>query len=359
MNSRSPATKSIINPTVDAICVGGLSVVISAAVIGYAWITQAGANKLLLAVQLYLFTDLLINWPHFMASYRLLYGSRQNFTKHPLVTIGLPILAVLFLGYVFLKCRSSADSGIAPQLPIITALEWVAPILLAWHYTGQAWGMTACFSFLSGFRMTATERRLIRSGFYALFAFHVAWVYDSMGFVQSVLPEQEAGLFVMRSVLATCRAAVFLGFVAGLWGFRQLARREGRSIPLRVWLPWLATFCWYAMVDMHPTAFFLLQFFHALQYLTFPVRVELNEFTRPQHKWLHLMIYYGLLVLFGLLAFDGSRLFGELGDAYLPVVTAIVIIINVHHYFIDAVIWKIRDPQVRQALFGHLKPANP
>ena len=32
-----------------------------------------------------------------------------------------------------------------------------------------------------------------------------------------------------------------------------------------------------------------------------------------------------------------------------------MMIINLHHYFIDAVIWKIREPEVRNSLFGHLE----
>jgi len=33
-----------------------------------------------------------------------------------------------------------------------------------------------------------------------------------------------------------------------------------------------------------------------------------------------------------------------------------MMMINLHHYFIDAVIWKIREPEVRKSLFGHLTP---
>ncbi len=66
---------------------------------------------------------------------------------------------------------------------------------------------------------------------------------------------------------------------------------------------------------------------------------------------------YLAFVFFGFIAFTWSTLFG-LSDARLPIATATMMVINLHHYFIDAVIWKIRDPKVRHSLFGHLDPAS-
>lgn len=34
---------------------------------------------------------------------------------------------------------------------------------------------------------------------------------------------------------------------------------------------------------------------------------------------------------------------------------AISAFFNIHHYFTDGVVWKLRDPVVRADLFGHLK----
>ena len=34
---------------------------------------------------------------------------------------------------------------------------------------------------------------------------------------------------------------------------------------------------------------------------------------------------------------------------------AISAFFNIHHYFTDGVVWKLRDPGVRADLFGHLK----
>ncbi|MEZ6137941.1 MAG: hypothetical protein R3C53_23915 [Pirellulaceae bacterium] len=350
----SPRPAAIISPAVDAICGGGLSLLVAIGVIAYSLYSDVDVDSYTLSIQLILLTDLLINWPHFMASYRLLYSRPQNFAKHPLVTIGLPILAVLFVGYVAFHSGDSGQDG-SSKLPVIVALEWAAPVFLGWHYTGQSWGMTACHAFLGGLRMQPVERRLIRAGFYTLFVFHVVLIYDAMGFIDRLLPQEQAGHYLMQSLLAATRVAVFVSFALGLLGFQKLAKRESKSIPTQVWLPWLATYGWYVMVDFHPASFFLLQAFHALQYLTFPIRVELNQYAQThRRKWLHMSVYYVLLIAFGVLAF-GATLFADLTPSQMSIVTAVAIVFNLHHYFTDAVIWKIRDPQVREALFGHLK----
>jgi hypothetical protein len=112
------------------------------------------------------------------------------------------------------------------------------------------------------------------------------------------------------------------------------------------------------MVDVNPSSLFLVQGFHALQYLMFPIRVEMNEYRKPNFKYLHLVFYYIALVVLGVIGFHWADLLGGVSDSKLPIVTATFVVLNLHHYFIDAVIWKIRDPEVRQSLFGHLQPAK-
>jgi len=34
----------------------------------------------------------------------------------------------------------------------------------------------------------------------------------------------------------------------------------------------------------------------------------------------------------------------------------VAVVVNIHHYFTDGAIWKIRNPDVRRDLFSHLAP---
>lgn len=344
-------TRSIVSERFDLICGGGLSLLVAIIVIMLSGTTPVGAGQFLLAIELYLFTDLFINGPHFMASYRLLYSRKANFRAHPVVTLLFPTLAVGFLLYiVYCSYQQSASDPFG----IMGILTLIAPIVLAWHYTGQSWGTTACFAHLSGFRMTPKQRLLIRGGFFSLFVYHVAWAYDSTGIIQNTLSEQDAGEYLMRSIMSLCRLTIAIGFAAGLYGFWDLSKDSRQRIPMRIWLPWAGTFSWYVMVDMNPASFFLLQFFHAFQYLMFPLRVEMNDYAPKSNRLPYLMLYYGILVAVGYLAFEWSN-FAYVPKRLIPAGTAMMMMINLHHYFIDAVIWKIRDPNVRNSLFGHLQ----
>src|SRR5262249_9920244 len=142
--------------------------------------------------------------------------------------------------------------------------------------------------------------------------------------------------------------------------------RTGRAPGLRVLLPWVALHLWYVLLYREPASIFWVQNAHALQYLIFPLRVEMNR-TLTQaglaHPALgrHMAVYYLVTVGLGLLVlqFVPQGIEMALGlRGILPLQFAVGSFVNIHHYFIDNVIWKIRNPAVRQELFGHLQPAR-
>jgi len=52
-----------------------------------------------------------------------------------------------------------------------------------------------------------------------------------------------------------------------------------------------------------------------------------------------------------------GNIFGEAPGKAAPIL--ILMIINIHHYFTDGVIWKISNPEVRRELFAHVPSATP
>lgn len=329
-------------------------------VILYVRATNNPVGKIVLFLEFYVLVDIMINGPHFMASYRLLYRKKSNLRKHAFVAIVLPAFLVLFIGYVTFQCFTNPGS---PTLSYqFKFMEYIAPALLGWHWVGQSWGTTASFAFLSGFRMDQTERRLIRSGFHALFVYNCVLALQSMGHLQGGEAEG-ASFYLSELVMPICRIGVLACFFLGIWGFTRMARRENKKIPMRVWIPWLATFSWYLMVDVSVSSLTLVQGFHALQYLIFPARVEINDHTQTTNRGSHLFKYYVVLIVCGVIGFHWADIFGwvhpsgALDSEYKPIAMATFITLNIHHYFTDAVIWKIRDPEVRKSIFGHLEPA--
>src|SRR3982750_3158838 len=126
--------KAILSPALDLLCVGGLSLIVFVPLLlsGRADLVLIGAGA-----QAWIATA--INMPHFMASYRLVYGSREMILKHRWASIYLP--AILFL-YIIAAIWMAQSSQV-----LVYGLITVASVYLAWHYTGQVWGMMASFTF--------------------------------------------------------------------------------------------------------------------------------------------------------------------------------------------------------------------
>jgi hypothetical protein len=351
----SSGRPSIINPIVDLLLVGGLSLIVFVPLLlsGRTDLVMIGAGA-----QAWLAAT--INMPHFMASYRIVYRSREMILKHKWASIFVP---AILLAYSALALYVAQDS---PALIIV--LVAVASGYLAWHYTGQVWGMMASYAYLGGLRFERSERLLIRTGLRILLVWHVTWfLYTQLRDPSRVQALYE--LITMGTVVA---------FLVGAVGIVKIRLRTGKFPPAQALVAWAAIFVWYAVMARDPKALFWIQIAHALQYLAFPVRVELNRTSRSSgaahdhgHEGSHgALVRHMLLYGAGLLAVSllitryvpasamsiVGNVFGEDPSRAAPIL--LLMIINIHHYFTDGVIWKISNPEVRQELFAHVTPAQ-
>jgi len=329
---------------VDALATGGLSLLVLVPLL-----VLGRTDVLLLTAGVQAWIGALVNMPHFLASYRMVYRTRASIRAHPWASIYVPSLLLV-------ACVGSVIASRWTDIPV-SALLTISSSYLAWHYTSQAWGMVATFTHLDGNPFNTTERRLVRSSLYILAAWHVVWFFY-LGYHHFVdLTPLYTGLSVLTSI----------ALAMGLAGFAMHKSRTGRIAPLRAWIPWIAIFVWYAaMARVGLPALFIVQIAHALQYLIFPFRVEVNRTRRTvgagQLVAFQIMLYLILLVVGSIVA----SILLPLGA--MAVVTdwlgsrpgqvvgfAISTFFNIHHYFTDGVVWKLRDPAVRADLFGHLK----
>lgn len=351
--SRRP---SILTPWFDGLLGGGLSIALIVPLLIYQ-IGFGGEFSLAVGVQQFVIMSALINWPHFMASYRLLYCSMENVRRFPAASLYVPAgLLVFFVVALLTRDQGVSFGNLDGKLRLADFMLLFASLYLAWHYTGQAWGMTASFAYTSGIRIDALERRLIRSGCRALLVWHFLFTLGlQIGGLQ--VDSEARAILVLAQQLSTWAAGV--AFVAGVYGFWRIRTRIGSPLPVRVILPWLALFLWYTLAALQPdagAAFFWLQIFHSLQYLGFPIRVEINRYARKSRagkarQLAHVTGYFALLVGLGLAVFWGPNL--AIGDPEQFVAILIASVVNIHHYFADSAVWKISNPETRRDLFAH------
>jgi hypothetical protein len=337
-------TASILSPVIDLLCVGGLSLIV------FVPLLLSGRSDLLLigaGAQAWLAT--LINMPHFMASYRIVYRSREMILRHKWASIYVPALLLVYIVIALWEARYS------PVLVII--LISVGSAYLAWHYTGQVWGMMASYAYLDGVAFDRTEKLLIRNSLRILLVWHLTW------FLFTQLRDPSA----VRPIYLVVSAGTLAALGLGAAGLAKMRRRTGKLPPARALVAWIALFVWYAVMARDPRAIFWIQIAHALQYLAFPLRVEINRTSATPavssgRLARHMAIYGGgLLVVSYLVAqvVPGAAMstianvFGEEPGRVAPVL--ILMFINIHHYFTDGVIWKISNPEVRKELFAHVQ----
>ncbi len=340
---------SVISPAADFLSVGGLSLLVFVPLLltGRTELVWLGAGA-----QAYVATA--INMPHFLASYRLVYRNADTVRRHPWAAIGVPaLLLAACLGALW-----------EPQL-VGYGLVTVASVYLAWHYTGQVWGMMAVHAQLQGVRFDPGERRLVQGSLRILLAWHVTW------FLHTQLRNPAA----VRPLYLAASAATVVAVGGGALAFWRLRRRTGRMVPLLVLTPWLALLVWYAAMARDPRALFWVQIAHALQYLAFPLRVEANSHAEALQAGggrvrlplaAHLAAYalvlmaaswvVAQLVPVALMGAVG-RAFGEEPGKAAPIL--LLSFINIHHYFTDGVLWKLRNPEVQRQLFAHVGPVPP
>jgi hypothetical protein len=348
-----PRPAAILSPIVDLLCVGGLSLIILVPLLLFGG-DRLGFVELGTVVLIQLF----INMSHFMASYRIVYRSRDMIRRHQWAAIWVPLILVAFAVFALVEARDTDQ-------PILLLLFFVVSSgYLAWHYTGQVWGMMASFAYLGGKGFDQTERKLIRGSLRILLVWHVVWFLNFwLSNTASPLGRPVASLY--QAVTLASLAAMVLGTV----GLLRMRKRTGRFPPLRSVVPWLAIFVWYgAILRWGLTGLFLVQLAHAIQYLEFPARVELNRATRQAAGRAagHMALYaMGLLAASFLVTLlvpgpPMSILANSLGvDPGRVAPILIFYFINIHHYFTDGVIWKISNPEVRRELFAHVAAAMP
>jgi hypothetical protein len=338
----------ILSPTLDLLAVGGLSLIVLVPLL-----LSGRSDLVLLGAGAQAWVATLVNMPHFMASYRMVYRDRAMIMKHKWASIYVPAILAVYSAIAIWQAQESRV--------FVIILITVSSAYLAWHYTGQVWGMMASFSHLDGRGFDKTETRMIRFGLRILLAWHVTW------FLYTQLQNRDA----VRPVYFAVSAGTLVALGLGLAAFWRLWRRTGQLPATRALIAWAAIFVWYAAMARDPKALFWVQIAHAIQYLAFPIRVEMNRASSRATPsavrlgW-HMILYgIGLLVVSivvsqavpaALMGFVGEA-FGEEPSRAAPVL--ILMFINIHHYFTDGVIWKISNPEVRRELFAHVASPAP
>ena len=187
------------------------------------------------------------------------------------------------------------------------------------------------------------------------------FVYTNLGGSQSTFSQFNYYSFDLPNIAGPItQLLVFGGFALTVYAvFYRNYRDRGELPSVNMVVPFIALYIWWLPQTRQYEFYFLLTpFFHSLQYLAFVYKMEDTRLRSEPRRELRATLLVGGIVLAGWLAFEfvpntmdnTLQTFNAWGMFFF--FTAAMLFINIHHYFIDNVLWRFKDPQVRKYLLG-------
>ena len=339
-----PRDRYFVSAPLDALAIGGASVLVYALFRLRPAMASSPSVASLAATLVWV-----CNYPHFAATNYRLYHSRSARAQYPLTSYATPLLMIAAV----IGCYMS-PTAVAP-LFVKLYLLW-SP----YHFSGQTLGITMVYARRAGFVIDGWLRRSLTAFIFLTFAVQNAWAevgrhvnpfygveYPTLG-VPVWLPQTLTKL--MWLALAATIAQLVWKVVSG-----------GARVPLIVVLPAFTQYVWFVATPAGQFSY-MVPFFHSLQYLLIAWNVQLKEGLAERHqspspryvwsessRWMAINIAGGYALFWAL-----PHLGGHLGRPLAFSTAVMLAAIQVHHFFVDGVIWRLRNPAARSPLSSSL-----
>jgi hypothetical protein len=334
---RPPEHRSLplyfVNGWLDAAVIGGLSIVVFAAM---RLLTDTEVTPVVL--QSVTIMSVFVNYPHFSATVYRLYQSPDNIRQFPVTSLCLPLV---LLG-------SIAASLWQPDL----VAPYFVTLFLIWspyHYSGQTIGITMLYARRGGFDIGRWQRLALSGFVYSTFIVNYTHSrnVEPVRRYGMVLPIVHFPAWLDAAMIAVmCVAGAAFLYFAIVW-----IRSQRRMLPPIVLLPAITQFVWFLPGKQTAMFYEFVPLFHSLQYLyiawAMQIGLRLGRATAPAtrpsitHESLRWMLrnYVGGLLLFIALPW----LLFWVGQPMIVVAGVVAAAVNIHHFFVDGVIWKLRN----------------
>ncbi len=362
----------LFSPWFDFFCLGGGAVVILALIAALLphGISPVAQGTLIVVLMT------LINQPHFAHSYQIFY---RNFRDKAFGTIFNPDLR---LRYIFAGIVIPAALAIFFAVAVLTdnprLLGFGANIMfftVGWHYVKQGYGILIVDSVQKRMPLSNDLKFMLRLNGYA--SWFVSWLMVNHAIARELkyIGTQYYSLELPTPAYQTvCVIAGFTTLVT-LYLLAKQWRDNGDKLPWIGVIAYLATlYLWVIFVRINPLFLAVVPTFHSLQYLAIVWRFQLNaEPTRAApptrnglqtaahflgaNAWGQLLLFVALGTALGYLGFVAApRYLDSIGtydrEVFGPYLFMFIfsIFINVHHYFLDNVMWRRENPQMKLLL---------
>lgn len=359
----------LFSPLIDFLCLGGGSLLL---IVPFLFLNVEALKPSVAAT--FLFLAHFINSPHFAHSYQIFYrnfGNKAFGNTYPphlrnryvVAGIVVPLALVAFFAI-------SAASGSARALGFGFN---IMAFFVGWHYVKQGYGMIVVDSVLKKNFFSDQDKTILTINAYLCWV--LSWAALNKAIAERDLYGLTAYSFPVPGLLVTILAIATV--ITSAIALTVIYRRwqSGKAFPLNGTLAYLVTlYVWVLFPALvAPAAFVGLMVLatpaaHSIQYLVVVWRYQLNVeresprpterfslFTKPASRLFYFFMF-GVVVSFSafwivpitldlLVGYDRA-VFGSQMFLFM-----FAIFINVHHYFLDNVMWRRENPDVAKHLF--------
>jgi hypothetical protein len=345
--SRPVAPRVLVARGLDGLLVGWLAVAVWASVFAAQHLGVGGGMPDLNVIY---WIGAVITAAHFGLSYHLAYsGGVTSVRARPVALVFGPLALVAVLGAIVVISLQAGPHTVARAT---SALITSVYLLTTWHYVKQVYGVARVGAAYAGVSLGTWDVRLLRFGLYPLWFLGAAQVlvrgahYNLAGYDVGFGLLPGWAYTVLRVLAALSALPVAAAFVA-------IARRTRQLPPSLLLAPYVAAFLWLGLPTDPVLTLLLLAPFHALQYLAVGHRAELAvAVDRPgQHGLVWWLNIFAGAACGGLLLSRWAPRFldTQFGDGQGPLLftAAFFVFLNMHHYLIDASIWRSKGELVK------------
>lgn len=332
----------LISPFIDFMLLGG------GALLTYIFILIIGFTIQFDVVFWMFFLAFFVNSPHFMISYEIFYKSfskKIGFNKYSIVGLIIPILLfLLILIGIFYDSKK-----------IFTLLLLSMFFLVGWHYIKQSYGCFIVYSAGNKIYYNKIEQNLIKYSLYPL------WIGSFLNIFANGKFNNYWGLeYNFSWILNEHTLFINIFSISGILVFLYVMINhyfQKKQLPNLIALtPILIGYIWLSPIFLNDIYFYMIPFFHSLQYFLFSGVYTHNEIKNEQSGLKGWIKWWGTAFILGALTFEILPTYLDQTFSQKSIITqhifliSLIFFINIHHYFIDSVIWKGENEDVRKNL---------
>lgn len=360
----------LFGPVTDFLCLGGISFLL----LPIAFMLPAEFSVTVGAIALGVAH--FINHPHFAFSYQIFYEGflRKAFgadtdaalrARYVVAGIVVPAGLTAFFAYSMML----GDDRLLGRGANLMSF------LVGWHYVKQGYGMLMVDAALKRRFFDDSEKKVLLINSYAVWA--LAWLMANSILSERAIWGIQYYMFPIPNLVLTVAAGVAVTTTVMALSTLIAKGRRGEGLPLNgIVAYFVSLYVWLLLMHWNILWLLMVPALHSLQYLAVVARFRMNkdrnqssadEPVRPRPLgWIFRRRFYQryaafvtLGLILGYVGFWGAPQFLQTiipHDQAVFGATAFLfvfwIFINVHHYFLDNVMWRRTNPDVAKYLFA-------